>query len=88
MVSAAHDGGDGVVALLGPIDAGAVLRPGRIRPGPLGGWTRLAAPDVFELPRRDVLAECGVKHPLHRGRVDGASFGTGLLERILAWEKC
>ena len=29
---AAHDGGDGVVALLGPVDAGAVPRPGRIRP--------------------------------------------------------
>ena len=27
---AAHDGGDGVVALLGPVDAGAVPRPGRI----------------------------------------------------------
>ena len=34
---AAHDGGDGVVALLGPVDAGAVPRPGRIRTGPLGG---------------------------------------------------
>ena len=28
---AAHDDGDGVVALLGPVDAGAVPRPGRIR---------------------------------------------------------
>ena len=33
----------GVVALLGPVDASAVPRP--------GGWTRLAAPDVFEFPR-------------------------------------
>ena len=48
---AAHDGGDGVVALLGPVDADAVPRPGRIRPGPLGGGTRLAAPDVFEIAR-------------------------------------
>ena len=32
---AAHDGGDGVVALLGPVDAGAVPRPGGIRPGPI-----------------------------------------------------
>ena len=63
-------------ALLGPVDASAVPRP--------GGWTRLAAPEVFELPRRDVRAARGVEHPLHRGRVDGASFGTGLRERILA----
>ena len=38
---AAHDDGDGGVALLGPVDAGAVPRH--------GGWTRLAAPEVFEL---------------------------------------
>ena len=48
---AAHDGGDGVVALLGPVDAGAVPRPGRIRPGSLGGESRLAAPAVFEIAR-------------------------------------
>ena len=48
---AAHDGGDGVVALLGPVDAGAVPRPGRIRPGSLGGGSRLAAPAVFEIAR-------------------------------------
>ena len=81
---AAHDSGDGGVALLGPVDAGAVPRPSGIRPGLIGGWTRLAAPEVFELPRRDVRAARGVEHPLHRGQVDGASFGTGLRERILA----
>ncbi len=48
---AAHDDGDGVVALLGPVDAGAVPRPGRIRPGSLGGGARLAAPDAFEIAR-------------------------------------
>ena len=49
---AAHDDGDGVVALLGPVDADAVPRPGRIRPGPLGGGTRLAAPEcVRDRPR-------------------------------------
>ena len=37
------------------------------------GGPRLAAPDVFELPRRDVRAARGVEHPLHRGRVDGAT---------------
>ena len=62
---AAHDSGDGGVALLGPVDASAVPRP--------GGWPRRAAPDVFELPRRDVRAARGVTHPLHRGRVDGAT---------------
>ena len=66
---AAHDGGDGVVALLGPVDAGAVPRPGRIRPGPLGGGSRLAAPEVFEIARGDVCTERGVEHPLHGGRV-------------------
>ena len=85
---AAHDDGDGVVALLGPVDAGAVPRPGGIRPGPISGWIRRAAPEVFELPRRDVRAERRIKHPFHRGRVDGASFCTGLLERILAWKGC
>ena len=80
---AAHDSGDGGVALLGPVDAGAVPRPGGIRPGPIDGWTRLAAPDLFEIARRDVRAARGITHPLHRGRVDGASFGRGLLELIL-----
>ena len=80
---AAHDDGDGVVALLGPVDADAVPRPGRIRTGPIGGWTRLAAPGVFEIARGDVCAERGVEHPLHGGRVDGASFGTGFLEFVL-----
>ena len=80
---AAHDDGDGVVALLGPVDAGAVPRPGRIRPGPLGGGTRLAAPAVFEIARGDVCATVGVEHPLHSGRVDGAPFGAGFLEFVL-----
>ena len=80
---AAHDDGDGVVALLGPVDADAVPRPGRIRPGPLGGGSWLAAPGVFEIARGDVCAERGVEHPLHGGRVDGASFGTGFLEFVL-----
>ena len=80
---AAHDDGDGVVALLGPVDADAVPRPGRIRTGPLGGGTRLAAPGVFEIARGDVCPERGVEHPLHGGRVDGASFGTGFLEFVL-----
>ena len=80
---AAHDDGDGVVALLGPVDADAVPRPGRIRPGPIGGWTRLAAPGVCEIARGDVCAERGVEHPLHGGRVNGASFGAGFLEFVL-----
>ena len=80
---AAHDDGDGVVALLGPVDAGAVPRPGRIRPGSLGGGSRLAAPEVFEIARGDVCATVGVEHPLHSGRGDRPSFGTGFLELIL-----
>ena len=48
--NAAHDGGDGGVALLGPVDVGAVPRPGRNRPGLLGGGSRLAAPAVFKPP--------------------------------------
>ena len=68
MVSAAHDGGDGVVALLGPVDAGAVPRPGGIRPGPIGRWTRLA-------PLVDGPAQVGRLAPHGRDRAIGILMG-------------